>query len=63
MYYALQQGRGKIDIAGSIFEDDTYGIALPTDSALREPINNSLLRLRQNGTYDAIYAKWFQSEG
>ncbi len=63
LYYALQQGRGRIHIAGSIFEDDTYGIALPTDSPLREPINNSLLRLRQNGTYDAIYAKWFQSEG
>jgi polar amino acid transport system substrate-binding protein len=62
MYFATKQGRGKVEIAGSTFHADTYGIAFPTGSSLREPINNSLLRLRQNGTYDTIYAKWFQPE-
>jgi polar amino acid transport system substrate-binding protein len=59
LYYAINQGKGKVQVVGPIFNRETYGIALPTNSALREPINNELLRLRQNGTYDQLYQKWF----
>jgi polar amino acid transport system substrate-binding protein len=62
LYYAHHEGRGKVQLAGSIFEDESYGIALPTGSPLREAINNSLLRLKENGTYDEIYAHWFEVE-
>jgi ABC-type amino acid transport substrate-binding protein len=59
LYYAVNEGKGRVQVVGPIFQRETYGIALPTGSALREPINNELLRLKQNGTYDQIYAKWF----
>jgi polar amino acid transport system substrate-binding protein len=59
LYYAINGGKGKVQVVGPIFERETYGIALPTGSDLREPINNELLRLRQNGIYDQIYQKWF----
>jgi ABC-type amino acid transport substrate-binding protein len=62
LYYANNEGKGKVQVIGSIFKRETYGIALPTGSSLREPINNELLRLRQNGTYDQIYQKWFGQE-
>ena len=31
----------------------------PRGSDLRKPVNEALLKLRENGTYDAIYNKWF----
>jgi len=61
LYYANNEGRGRVQVAGSIFEDESYGIALPMDSGLREPINQSILWLQKNGGYDTIYKRWFQS--
>jgi polar amino acid transport system substrate-binding protein len=59
IHYAASQGAGKVEIVGQIFQDESYAIVLVVDSALREPLNEALLRLRQNGTYDQIYEKWF----
>ncbi len=59
IYYAAHQGAGQVEIVGQIFQDESYAIVLVVDSALREPLNEALLRLRQNGTYDQIYEKWF----
>jgi polar amino acid transport system substrate-binding protein len=42
-----------------VFKPENYGIALPTGSPLREEINQSLLRLRENGTYGELVRKWF----
>lgn len=58
-YYVATAGRNHGTLVGPIFMRDNYGIALPTSSALAEPINQSLLRLREDGTYDAIHRKWF----
>jgi polar amino acid transport system substrate-binding protein len=59
LYHALTTGRGKTQVVGRIFQQEHYGIALPTGSPLREPINEALLAIEQDGTYDALYAKWF----
>jgi polar amino acid transport system substrate-binding protein len=53
------EGKGKVRLTGSIFRKEQYGIALPTDSPLREQINNALLRIEQSGEYERIYDKWF----
>jgi polar amino acid transport system substrate-binding protein len=58
-YYAHTAGKGRVQLAGPVFEDESYGIALPTGSKLRKPLNESLLRLQQNGVYSAIYERWF----
>lgn len=58
-YYSATGGQGTVRLAGPIFQEETYGIVLPTDSPLREPINAALLRLRQDGTYEQIYQRWF----
>ena len=58
-YYAATDGQGKAQLAGDLFKEETYGIALPTGSALREPINESLLKLNQSGATESIYDKWF----
>ena len=58
-YYANTKGRSKARLAGSVFLRENYGIILPQNSPLAEPINQSLLRLREDGTYDTLYRKWF----
>jgi polar amino acid transport system substrate-binding protein len=60
--YAQNQGYGLMKVVGPIFQEENYGIALPTGSPLRKPINSALLRLQSSGRYDAIYAQWFGSK-
>ncbi|WP_246044077.1 transporter substrate-binding domain-containing protein [Ruegeria sediminis] len=58
-YYAAHEGRKFASMAGGIFLRENYGIAFPTGSALVEDVNQALLALREDGTYDAIYRKWY----
>ncbi len=62
-YYANTEGRHTAQIVGPVFLPENYGIILPPNSPLAEPLNQSLLRLRENGTYDDIYRKWFGVRG
>ena len=57
-FYA-SKSNGKAQLVGPVFLRENYGIALPSGSTLAEPLNQSLLRLRENGAYDRIYRKWF----
>ena len=58
-YYVRTQGHGRARLVPRVFRPENYGMALPQGSALREPINQSLLKLRENGTYDQILIRWF----
>lgn len=57
--YYVNTSEGDAALAGPVFLRENYGIVLPSGSPLAEPLNLSLLRLRENGTYDKIYRKWF----
>ena len=58
-YYALNDGFGKVELVGELFEKQDYGFVLPNGSPLREKINRAILTIRENGFYDALYKKWF----
>lgn len=58
-YYVNTTGAKIAQLAGPTFQHESYGIALPTDSELIEPINQSLLQLREDGTYSKLHRKWF----
>lgn len=62
LYRSLTAGKGREQVVGPLFQEEGYGIALPIGSPLREPINEILLRMRQDGTYDALYQRWFGSQ-
>ena len=62
-YYVNTDGDGIGELVGPVLSRETYGIALPTGSALAEPINQSLLKLREDGTYETIYRRWFGMSG
>lgn len=61
MYYAANKGQGKVRLLNGLLKKESYGILFPQGSALRKPVNEALLKLRENGTYDALYSKWFAS--
>lgn len=50
--------QGRLELAGSSFAPDPYGIALETRSDLREPINAVILELFRDGSLDALDDKW-----
>ena len=62
LYYANTEGKGYAQVVGSIFEPEQYGIALPTDSPLREGIDRVILESQKDGTYRSIYVKWFGAQ-
>jgi polar amino acid transport system substrate-binding protein len=59
LFYAATTGRNKARIVGPMLRKENYGILFPRGSDLRKPVNEALLKLRENGTYDALYSKWF----
>lgn len=61
-YYVQQQGNGDLEVIGETFEEEFSGIALPIDSPYRETINQALLSIFEDGTFDEIYLKWFGEE-
>ena len=58
-YYANHRGAGLSELLPHVYRPENYGIALPAESALREPINVALLQLHESGRYDEIYRRWF----
>ena len=63
LYYASHEGKGKVQTVGTIFRKENYGIAFPANSRHRKPVNEALLKLKENGTYDQLYSKWFGGAG
>ena len=61
VYYARTTDAVDARVVDRVFKPENYGMALPTGSPLREAINQSLLKLREDGTYDQLLAKWFGS--
>jgi polar amino acid transport system substrate-binding protein len=59
LYYATHGGKGRVQVVGVAFHKEDYGIVFPPDSPLRRQVNSILLALREDGTYDQIYEKWF----
>ncbi|MFN6517345.1 MAG: transporter substrate-binding domain-containing protein [Nostoc sp. CreGUA01] len=62
LFYAANEGKGKVQVVGSILREESYGIVLPNNSPYRKPINRALLNLRENGTYQSLYDKWFDAK-
>lgn len=61
-YFANTAGKGKVQLAGEAVRGDQYGIAFPKNSPLVGKTNEALDALKTNGTYAAIYRKWFGVE-
>jgi polar amino acid transport system substrate-binding protein len=58
-YWAAKQGNGLVEVVGPLFRPQKYGIAVAVGSPLRKQINQVLLDMYTDGTYEKIYAPWF----
>jgi len=58
-YYVRNQGQGKAALLERIYRPESYGMAFPTGSELREDVDQAMLRLREDGRYDELLVKWF----
>lgn len=59
LYYASREGKGRVQVVGPIFRKESYGIVFPPNSPFRKQVDNALLTLKENGTYQRLYDKWF----
>lgn len=51
-----------IKVVGELLTEEYYGIPFPKNSPNVEVVNQALGELLANGTYNAIYQKWFAAE-
>jgi polar amino acid transport system substrate-binding protein len=58
-YWAAEPGNGVLKVVGPIFRPEKYAIVVAEGSALRKPINQALLAIYADGTYEDMYARWF----
>lgn len=58
-YYSEKEAGGKLVTVGEKLTGEDYGIGFPKGSELRDKIDDALTTLKENGTYDDIYEKWF----
>ena len=61
LYYIKTAGMGRVKAVGPDVKAASYGIGFQQGSALREKVNIALLEMMENGEYDKIYKKWFDS--
>lgn len=60
-YWAARRGNGLLAVVGPMFSPEKYGIAVANGSPLRKSINETLLSMYEDGTYEQIYGKWFSA--
>jgi len=58
-YYASHEGADWMILAAEPFNPENLGIILPDNSKYTEAINGALLKIREDGDYAKIYAKYF----
>jgi len=58
-HHVEKTGSERLALIGTVFQREDYGIAMPTGSPLRKPVNSTLLEMRADGTYDRIYKHYF----
>lgn len=59
LYYAANEGKGRVSMVGAPFRKEDYGIVFPRGSELRSQVSVTLLRMREDGAYQRIYDRWF----
>jgi ABC-type amino acid transport substrate-binding protein len=60
-YWAAKQGQGVVQVVGPLFRQEKYAIAVAEGSNLRKKINEAILTIYEDGTYEKIHARWFSA--
>ena len=58
-----EQSKPELQVIETLPTDEQYGLAVNKDStALLEAVNGALAEIKQDGTYEEIYRKWFEED-
>lgn len=59
----IKKQPGKTKIVGDVLNAESYGFAVKKgNEELLKKINTGLQNVKENGTYDELFAKWFESK-
>ncbi|NCD32618.1 MAG: transporter substrate-binding domain-containing protein [Spartobacteria bacterium] len=58
-HLTAQDGSTTMKTVGPLYKRQSYGIAFPQGSDLREKVSVALLDMMEDGRYNKIYKKWF----
>jgi polar amino acid transport system substrate-binding protein len=58
-YMAKHEAAGEATTVGPIFHTEDYGLAFQEGSALRRRVNEALLSMREDGSYDRLNQQYF----
>jgi polar amino acid transport system substrate-binding protein len=61
-YHANHDGKNLVKLVGEVFKPEDYAIAVSPDNPLGKEIDVALLKLKEDGTYDLLYDKYFKQE-
>jgi len=61
-YYLQSNPDHDLYLLGENLKTEFYGIAVPSKSPLREQINQALLTIREDGTWQMLHEKWLGKE-
>src|SRR5699024_1891544 len=59
LYYVNTSAQGQAKVLDDLLEGQTFGIAFPKGSPLKNEVNIALANIKENGTYDELHEKWF----
>lgn len=59
MFYIETAGDGEVQAVGENLEAQSYAMAFPRNSELRNDFNIGLLRMMEDGRYAELYERWF----
>jgi len=62
LYYIKTEGKDAVKTVGPLYQGQSYGIAFPQGSELREKVTITILKFMEDGTYNKIYKEWFGTE-
>lgn len=62
LYYIKTNGQGRVKAVGPQMQAQQYGIAFAKGSDLVGKVNAAIAKFKANGTYSALYVKWFGTE-
>jgi len=57
--FVSKRGKGQVKIVGDLYAGQPYGIGFPKGSELVSKVNAALKAIKADGTYNALYKKWF----
>ncbi len=63
LYYITDAGKGKLKTVGDLLTGDKYGVGIPKgNDDIVQAVNGALKEMTADGTYAALYKKWFGVE-